>query len=475
MVPVPTPAPRRAPEAAGTLEHAQDELRELRAVLDHVPAMIGYWDRDLRNVVANRAYVEWFGSTPDHIADRHIRDLLGDDLFAQNEPYMRAALAGQQQHFDRTIVDVQGVTRYSQASYIPDTDEQGVTHGFFVLVTDVSARVRAELALVEAERRAARLADQLRLVSRVSAELHDLDAGRVRDAVADALMELGYAGSSLALVDRTRQEQAPSNGRGILAPLNGVQLQLQSGVSPRALRADGPIVTDDYQQDPAQLPEVVATGVRTLVSVPVRSAGEVIAVMHAGYAEVTPVTEADKEALSLLADITGAALANARRYAHAEASLQRTAEVAQTDALTGLGNRRWAERLLESLTPDDVLIVLDLDHFKAVNDQHGHAVGDDVLRAFGRLLAAELRSSDQAARLGGEEFLVLLPQTSLETADEVLLRLRRSWADRSPMTTFSAGGARVRLDEASRSAYERADAALYLAKAEGRDRHVLRA
>ena len=135
-----------------------ESRRQLRAVIDNLPAMIGCWDRDLRNVLANQAYVEWFGWTPEQMRGHHISEVLGEDLYRLNKPYMDAALAGQPQHFDRTIVDASGATRYSQASYIPDQDAAGEVHGFFVLVADVTARVKAEQELAAAKEQLERLA-----------------------------------------------------------------------------------------------------------------------------------------------------------------------------------------------------------------------------------------------------------------------------------------------------------------------------
>jgi diguanylate cyclase (GGDEF)-like protein/PAS domain S-box-containing protein len=147
--------PRGEPDA---LREPGESGRLLRAVIDNLPAMIGYWDRDLRNVLANRAYVEWFGWTPEQMRGHHIREVIGEELFGLNKPYMDRALGGEAQHFDRTIVDASGHTRYSQASYIPDVDEQGEVHGFFVLVSDVTARVEAEHELAAAKEELERLA-----------------------------------------------------------------------------------------------------------------------------------------------------------------------------------------------------------------------------------------------------------------------------------------------------------------------------
>jgi PAS domain S-box-containing protein len=126
------------------------EARLLYALFDRLPAMIAYWDRDLRNVVANHAYIEWFGFTPEKMRGIHIREVLGPEVYAKNRPHMLAALAGQEQLFDRTLVDTFGRTRHTQASYVPDI-VGGEVRGFFVLVTDVTPRVEAQRAMEEAQ------------------------------------------------------------------------------------------------------------------------------------------------------------------------------------------------------------------------------------------------------------------------------------------------------------------------------------
>ena len=139
-----------AVELAAVLEELVSSQRQLRAVIDNMPAMIGYWDRNLINVLGNEAYVEWFGMTPEQMRGRHIREVIGEKLFALNWPYMEGALAGRPQHFDRTIIDASGDVRYAQAAYIPDVDDSGDVRGFFVLVTDVTPRILAELELEQA-------------------------------------------------------------------------------------------------------------------------------------------------------------------------------------------------------------------------------------------------------------------------------------------------------------------------------------
>lgn len=182
------------------------------------------------------------------------------------------------------------------------------------------------------------------------------------------------------------------------------------------------------------------------------------------------VPAADSEALDRLRVVLPAviedahvALGRIRRESHLAAS-------AGTDVLTGLPDRRIGMRVLGRLEEGDVLAMIDLDRFKDVNDELGHEAGDEVLRSFAAALRRVVRAADTAARLGGEEFLLLLPRTSLEGAGAVLERLRQTWSeDRPQPITFSAGLAVVGPDGGQR-ALTAADRALYAAKRGGRDR-----
>jgi diguanylate cyclase (GGDEF)-like protein len=148
---------------------------------------------------------------------------------------------------------------------------------------------------------------------------------------------------------------------------------------------------------------------------------------------------------------------------------ERLAESASTDLLTGLPNRRMLDRALGRLSSDDTVIVLDLDHFKQINDNFGHAAGDEVLRVFGRVLRAVSRARDTVGRFGGEEFLAVLAPPG--GADAFLRRLRAEWLTERPFpVTFSAGIA------ASAGGPDEtvslADQALYRAKEAGRDQWI---
>lgn len=165
-------------------------------------------------------------------------------------------------------------------------------------------------------------------------------------------------------------------------------------------------------------------------------------------------------------------------------ALSEVERLAVTDELTGIANRRSMQLLLDrsaalssrQLTPFSVAI-LDIDHFKAVNDDLGHAAGDAALRAFAHLASAELRDTDMLGRWGGEEFLLVLPGSRDGFScvlDRIRAVVRNNCLEARPLT-FSAGVAHHRPDESIDALLARADLALYEAKAAGRDRYVAEA
>jgi len=164
-------------------------------------------------------------------------------------------------------------------------------------------------------------------------------------------------------------------------------------------------------------------------------------------------------------------------------TLERVQSLATHDMLTGLANRAHMQDQLDTEVQRGqrggapfCVALIDLDFFKIVNDAHGHRVGDDVLRGFAAAAQTQLRTIDTLARWGGEEFVLLLPQTRLEDALIGLDRLRRHIAEQRLVSavpelavTFSCGVAQWAHGESSDRLVERADQALYAAKAKGRN------
>jgi diguanylate cyclase (GGDEF)-like protein len=147
----------------------------------------------------------------------------------------------------------------------------------------------------------------------------------------------------------------------------------------------------------------------------------------------------------------------------------RLSMAARSDELTGVGNRRRADELLREIAPGDAVIMIDLDHFKRVNDSGGHAAGDHVLAELGSTLRSTVRDRDLVARYGGEEFLVIAPNAG-QRAAVVAERIVEAWRRAAGRPTLSLGVAVHEPPESSEDTLQRADAAVYAAKRAGRDR-----
>ncbi len=207
-----------------------------------------------------------------------------------------------------------------------------------------------------------------------------------------------------------------------------------------------------------------------------RSLGLLLALRHPNAPAFTVMEEQRGGIFTVQAAL---ALDNARIYAALE-------HIAVVDELTGLHSRRYLFDIVRRSRPEETVagtsfLMIDVDHFKSVNDRYGHAVGDRVLRRIADLLVTATRQNDVVARIGGEEFAVLLPHTDEETATDVAERVRAAVAlhTSDPQVTVSIGVASLAgalfqhgEDPIERAAtlMERADGALYRAKRAGRNR-----
>ncbi len=131
---------------------SQEQTAPSGAMADRVPALVSYWDADMRNRTASGSFLEMLGRSPEEIEGRHASEVLGAELFALNRPYFERALEGEPQLFERTISDADGARRDTRVTYTPHILD-GEVRGCFVVVTDVTARRIAERARAAAETR----------------------------------------------------------------------------------------------------------------------------------------------------------------------------------------------------------------------------------------------------------------------------------------------------------------------------------
>jgi diguanylate cyclase (GGDEF)-like protein len=265
-----------------------------------------------------------------------------------------------------------------------------------------------------------------------------------------------------------------------------------SAVPAVAGTAGGPHPSSAGSSTPA-VADILLETVRRLLRVtsPEQAVGELMRFVHLLGGATAPVFHASEDALPIdlslgvadpmlpeaplgsaargdLVRLLPRLVEDARFAADRARRVGRLSAKVDTDPLTGLGNRRGLRRS-RALAETDTVAMLDLDLFKAVNDTFGHDAGDRVLVGFSRMLRRHLRATDQAFRLGGEEFLLVLSATTTSGARVVLENLREAWRLERPLdVTFSGGIAAVETDLVA--AVKAADRALYRAKEEGRDR-----
>lgn len=422
---------RQEAEAADALATSE---RFMKTLADNIPGMVGYWTRDLRCGFANKAYFEWFGKTPEQMRGIRIQDLMSEELFRKNEPFINAVLRGEPQRFERTLTKADGSTGYSWAHYIPDREGNEV-RGFFVLVSDISDLKRVEFALKESE---------LKLKTIIESEPECVKVL----APDGTLLQMNRAGLEMI--------QADSEAQLIGHSLNEILLP-------------------QYREAFADLNERVQRGESGTLEF------EIIGLKgrHRWMdTHAVPMRDANGQITGLLGvtrDITAHKLVE-----------HELARLAQTDFLTGLANRRHFMMLAEQELSRTLryggplsVLMLDIDHFKIINDTYGHKTGDIVLQRFAGIIKQALREIDIIGRVGGEEFAIVMPQTDIQPALEAAERLCKLIAGAEvPLDqglpvhfTVSIGvatlaGTDVNLD----TLLGQADHALYEAKNSGRNR-----
>lgn len=294
--------------------------------------------------------------------------------------------------------------------------------------------------------------------------------------ISELVTELsGAEACSIMLADPSRKLLLGKAAYGLLrADFSEVSFRYGEGVAGWVAETSESVLIDDVTVDERfkTLPDS-ASKIRSLAAVPLVTRDKVVGVMTITAADCNRFTGDSVDLLQLIANTVALDIENIR--------LRR---LSVTDKLTGAYNREFLSTQLpasmqEALQQGEPLsiVMIDVDHFKKVNDTHGHHIGDKVLAEIARRLRETSRSGDMLVRYGGEEFLLLLPSANVATAAEIADRVRQQLHDSTVEVGdlqldihVSAGVAQHRHGESATELFRRADTALYDAKANGRNR-----
>jgi diguanylate cyclase (GGDEF)-like protein/PAS domain S-box-containing protein len=419
-----------------TERHEADEkLRtreaQLRLVMDSVPAMIAYVGTDLRYRYANRGYRDFYGDGQP-VEGRTLADFLGRETWSVVQGRIGRALLGEIQIYSRVHRRRSGKTRNVDVSLIPHRDALGRVAGLYILTLDVTSRRRSEEAL-RLRTRALESSMNSVMITRPTAEGQQIVYVNAAFERTTGYSASDVMGRSPRFLHRDDRDQA-----GVEALRAAAREQRETTVLLRNYRKDGTLFWNELRVAPVRDDAGVVT-----------------------------------HFIGISSDVTDRV-----KY---EEQIERHANY---DTLTGLPNRnllndRLSQALVKSARSKRTVGVLyvDVDHLKRINDSIGHATGDQVIAAVAARLAATVRTGDTVARVGGDEFVIVLAELNREDdAATVATKIRNSVGtplkigSHEFVLSASLGIALHPKDGADAPTLLRnADAALYRAKEQGRD------
>lgn len=413
-------------------------VHQVHAVLDRIPVKIGYWDVQLHNVFCNQIYADWYGLDVNSIQGKHISWLLGPDHYKKSLPHIEKVVAGEFVTFERDLSDGFGKVRHVQISYIPHI-ESGQMCGFYVLGVDITQYKQVENSIAESEIFYRSAMDHAPIGMAILSS--DWKFTRVNHVLCEVV---GYSRDALK------------------------QLSLVEIVHPDDMNCSQDFLTRliENQLNRCQLEIRLINQQKEIVWVQFSAA---------------VVRNELNQAVHFIVQLED--ISERRR------SYENIEHQAYFDPVTDLPNRRLLMARLEQsilyakrYQRPMALLFLDIDHFKRINDTFGHENGDMVLKEAANMILACIRAVDIAGRLGGDEFLVILPEISQqEDAEKVAFKLLERFG--RPMNLFNttiqiATSIGIAIHDASRDCDARemirqADMAMYEAKGSGRNRYFI--
>ncbi|HEY0414847.1 MAG TPA: diguanylate cyclase [Gaiellaceae bacterium] len=398
------------------------------------------------------------GRRRSELAGRRIVEVVHE---GDREAFERARVADGGKELVFRIRNAAGEWRSLEA-HLTDLRTDRHVRGVVLNARDVTERIRLEQELTRQAQRdnfGSQLVEALEMADDESSA-YDVVRRAMVEIAPDAPMELLLSDSSRAHLEQTAIH--PEAG----APACPVE----SPYSCVAVRRGHPVVFDSSEAlNSCPKLRNRAQGPCSAVCVPVSFMGRSLGVLHATGPEGVDPSAEQVAQLTTLATQAGARIGTVRAF-------EKTQLQAQTDGLTGLNNRRTLETELRDLMRQErsfAIALADLDHFKQLNDAHGHEEGDRCLRLFSHVIRQVLRDGDLVARWGGEEFLIALPDADADSAVEVMERIRahlaRTVQDGHAHFTASFGVSDSTAAKSLQEVIQAADVGLYEAKASGRD------
>lgn len=426
---------------------------------------------DLRVIYANSHTIKLVGKNK-------LRDLHCYEIFHPNKkqppncPWIKPACG---LSTEKECECVKGKTKNTcKVDAVPINDSNGNMIGALHMVEVTTELVNLSEELLQSNK-------ELQLLNEVGSILsRSLNLEEVLNEALKRLLEWSdFKGGAVFLVKDGYIEMTATQELSSTFVKGMRRMALGQGLSGIAAERKKPIVSEDAQLDVRTRTTVIAKeGFHATVAVPIISKGKSVGVLTLGTKVVRKFSSREVKLLESIADQMAVVIENAKLH-------RETIVLSRTDNLTGLFNSRYFEEILQkqlSLAKRKnlsfVLMMLDIDNLKEINDLYGHDSGDLLLRKFSQLLWENLRDSDFYARYGGDEFVILLPDSNQKMARTVANKLVRKIAstrifgfDRKPLMTTSIGIA-VFPEAASTmiSLIKAADIAMYRAKEDGKNR-----
>jgi len=440
---------------------------------DQLPVLVAYVDRDLCFRLNNQAYVDFVGISREALYGQPLASVMTPASFARMQPHLQKALAGEEVNYEDQLALADGRSFYFKAHYAPDFLD-GEVIGFYAVIQDTS-EYRSLIQL---------LRDVHSGVNRTDISTDEIIDNLLRDALAYLSLDIGlvsriideqyivkWAASDIADLSPNDTFALGDTYCRLMLDTEGVFHTVEAG---RDERVNG---HPCYRQ----------FGLESYIGAPLYLNGKMWGTLNfsSPHPRQQPFCEVEIELVRLLADAVERVIADNARIEQVRQQLDLMADKALRDYLTGLPNRAYLDQHVEALIEaHDMhnepfsIAVMDIDHFKQVNDRHGHDAGDVVLQWLAGRVSECLREGDIVARTGGEEFVVVMRGARTLEAEKAMARVREHvragiillQSGQNIGITISAGlGEHVR-GESFSHLFRRADRGLYVAKDKGRDR-----